>query len=749
MADTFDIDPSKLQVLRASFEDNSRAIKELKTYMTDLDKSLKGLDPSLLGQAKDQINEMLKAFIALGKNVNQVVYYQNQQRIAALKQLETAKNITKESQQQIRWESRKLEIHNAMLEIGYESESVSKAILKITEEDVKAAGAELVPTTALTKEAKKRLELEIARANATEKWVKLGNDMVKINEADLKANQKSAHFNKENAEAKAKQAGSSVGLDLSLGGILKKLIEAYDQSNRLNAMSRQAMSHWAIGSTAVTDMSDKIQDFSKKFQVAIDVAGEYHKKLAIAGMQFKDLNYFAEELYAREVATGMSIDSQVSAIKELRTEYKQTNSTATGFLEEVQNIQRTLPYLNMDEISTDIMQLGQNAKAFNVDLLGTIGMYKTLMRDSKALQAAGLGAMPRSFRKEMAESLSKMSAEMPLGYKAFFGRGIEGVKSPAQAILEFEKMGAGPGGSFKQLSLVVDRINKIMPSAPKEERTLMVRQMLGNMGIFSQNLIYQLSPLIESGKLSKESIDKLLKAEKAERPGWVKDVTEVGKAQQAKITEGVEISNDLLGLLKTIELYITNFIVDLLRGIQESLAKLTEMMPKWLKFEDERESMTAVEYYQKGGGTIKQNLWDTLTSDKTNPAFGMAIRDELVQARLGGKDGAQQASLALAEAEKLAKSPTWKAQFEQLGIDKTTSGILRYAMDAGRLSARTYTEMQQAWRRGDMEEFYSLILSELRDTGRLFKQTVKRKARPATSKEARVPDRTNPLERDR
>lgn len=736
----FDMDPGKLKILQAGFEDNSKAVKQLKDFLGALDMSLKQLDSSALSAAKKNIDAIIKSLKDQEKNVNAVVYLQNQQKIISLQQLALNKNLTVEAQKQIAHEMRKLDLQNDMLETGYEAALVARAHTKTTEEDVKAYGAELVTTSALTKEAQKRLELEVARANATEKFVKIGNDIVKINESDLKTGQEEKKNWDDKNKSQAKQLAGMAGLDLSLGGILQKLIEGYDATNRLGAMSKQITTHWSNGSAHIEEMKDKVMELSKSFEISVDVAGQYLKQLSIAGMQHKDLTYFANELYAREVATGQSIDSQVASIKELRMEYGQTNKMATGFLEEVRHIQKALPYLNMDEITSDIMNLGQNAKAFNTDLLGTIGMYKTLMRDSRALQATGLGALPRSFRKEMAEGLSKISAEAPLGMKAFYGMGMGGVKTPAEAALKFEKL-----APFKQLELIVDKMTKkVLPNAPEAAREIGYRQMLGGLGTFSNNMVVKLAELMAKGTLTPEKVRALQAQEKAERPGWVRDVVATGQAQTAAIDEGMAISKDLLGLLKSIELAISNFIIDLLRGIQESLARLTDMMPKWLKVDD-KETQTAVEYYEKGGGTVSQNLWSDLTSDKMHPGYGMKITDEFSVAREKGSQGAHS---ALAQVDKLiGANSAFKGQFDQLGISRTREGLLNWALDAGRLSARTHQELRDSWRSGDMEEFYSIVLSELRDTGRLFRQRVKRKVPPKTAKAA-TPVKSSPLDYD-
>lgn len=721
----FDIDPNKLNMIKAAFDDNARSVKLLKGFVQDYNAALKGLDSSALIDAKKNLDLILKSIKDQEKNINAVTYAQNMQKIVGLQMLVTNQNLTRESQKRIMHEMRNLEIQNEQLEVGYEAASLGSAKVKTTEEHVALLGAEMVSASALTKDAKKRLELEIAKANATEKYVKLGKDIVKVNEEDLKNSDVISKRRKDIADNAAKSAAGAVGLELSLGGIIKKLIEGYDATNRLEGMARQINTHWAQGNTFLGETQDRIQDLSRSFKVSIDVAGQYLRQLSMSGMQHKDMAYFAKELYAREVDTGQSIASQVATIKELRTEYGQTNQMATGFLEEVRNIQKTLPYMNLDEITEDLVSLGQNSKAFNLNLLGTIGMYKTLMRDSKALTATGLGALPRSFRKELGESLSKMSAEMPLGYKAFFGRGIEGTQTPAQAILAFEKLGAQAGGPFKQLSLVVDKINKVMPNAPREERTLMVRQMLGNLGIFSQNLIYQLSPLIESNKLSKDSIDKLIAREKAERPAWVKDLGATFEKQTGVIESGVKTSELLHGLLERIMNAITNFIIDLLRGIYELTAEIKIGLPKWLKWEN-KEDTTLMEEKNRAAAS-----WTSLKLGAGIKGMGIETLGNLPEVlNIDKSTGSAMAAGVLDQTQKLLNNPIFAPGLKNAGV-KTTNELLDLAL--ARSTVTEFREMQTAVQEGRFDEFYAMLLRELRDTSNLFKQTTERKTEPVTN----------------
>ena len=584
LADTFNMNPAELQAINQLSTTIGANLKNANSLITDFENNLRKIKGMSFAEIKAQMDAMAKAIKDQEGNTNALVLVHNKIKLLQTQELLLTQNLTKEGKQALIVEKQKLEAANKLLEANFDIEAVGKLQLKTTKDQLKEQGAEFISLDALSKKGKERVTLDAERLTLAEKYVQINGEMIKVSEAELRNSAESKKSKVETAKSMRDWAGSQVGITFSWGAIIKKLIDAYDQFARVGAMSKQITNQWSGGNSQLENMHQKIMDISYGFKISSDQAGEFLKKLSYAGMG-GDTQRFAEEMMSRELQTGQGTESQFAAIKAVRMEYGKTTEAASGFLNQIFEAKKEIPYLSMDEVQEDILSMGKNMQAFNGNMLGAVGTYKVLLRDSEALKATGLGGLSQSMRREFASSLSSMSESVPDGMKAFFGMRMSGAggKTPVSAIFKFEQAANGDkGGSllgqFQEVSKVLKDTAK-STGMGKDEQIFMVRKLLTEMGGFSQAMIMRLAPLIQEGKVTGTHMQELLADQAKSTPNWGGLTTTMDDLAKY-IAAGQSIATSMAGSLAIIELYITNMIMDMFRRITDLLKSIRDF---WIK----------------------------------------------------------------------------------------------------------------------------------------------------------------------
>ena len=602
MADfeNFNVDPKILQNVREQLKGATEDTRNLSAFMKDFVNELGKAKDTSLGNILSQVNQISKALQEQNKNASDALLIENQKKIIQIQLLLNSKELTNQSRQQLVIEKERLIQQSKFVELGVSASLQSKISTKLTEDSVKARGGELVTMRSLTAEARKRVELEVEKANAVEKYVKLANgEIVKVNEGDK---QKSTFDKRTSAAAgglvtqgagvvglggvaSAAMAVNPAGLAAAAVGLLTaKAVKGLDMTNRLSAQAKQATMHWAEGESKLSDTQEKIQDISSAFQITLDEAGKYVKTLGQAGLSYEQMDGYSVEFLARQAATGQSIESQLATVKGITQEYGGTDRAASAFLTTILAVQKTLPMLSMDQIRDDIFAINDSMKMFNTNALGGVTIYKTLMRDKKDLEKAGLtsfAAMPQEYRKQLAQTMAGISTNMSLGMKAYYGAQMPGGsnKTPAQNIIAYENLitddkkkgGMGAAGAFEQMKIMTTtwarEAQNIRGDAEKE---IHIRKQAELAGVIDPRLIQVLARTVAGGGLDSKEWNKVQASIKSEQPPTAADAA---KGTADIIAAGKDVQNQLITRLDALNLAADNMVQLLYQNLQDAKAE--------------------------------------------------------------------------------------------------------------------------------------------------------------------------------
>jgi len=387
-----------------------------------------------------------------------------------------------------------------------------------------------------------------------------------------------------------KYTSSLTGINISIAGILALILKVSNINDRVGSMSRQISAHWGEGAKNIGTAGSLIWEVQSKFAKTVDEAGAYQKTLAMAGMEREDQVKLANEILAIEQEYGQTVGQQLQYItglvgnfKELGDLEKDRAKHSTVYMETVRQVTKDIPMLSIEESTKDWADLINLTKAYNADLLGTLGMYKILMAQDLAKEL-GLGDTPRVIRKQIGEFLVGMPAKLSDGWKAALGSFMEGseTRSMAENLFTFES-----APIEQQITALSKFIEARVPDFMTSEGMYKLRNVFMGMGKEGAEMAKHLSEAFAAGKLTGPNLEKVLLKIGKEREA-------AGEAQAAAqtnmnklIASGAKIAKNLVGLeqrlQRWIELELSGPIRELTTAIRDAIAwAKSEKMPKIL-----------------------------------------------------------------------------------------------------------------------------------------------------------------------
>lgn len=325
-----------------------------------------------------------------------------------------------------------------------------------------------------------------------------------------------ANLLKQQVNSLTSYAISLTGIQFSLGGIIKALVEAYDKTRKLTGISQIVNAQFKEGGRDVKAIANATYALRSSFKLSIDEAGKYMKQLSRLGLEKDQIQKFSKELVATEILYGQSIDDQVESMQNLINNFGLVSKEALNYNSLIRQTAIEMPNMSMTSVIDEIGELIQNQKMYNTDLLSTIGLYGILMRQDMS-KKLGFDTLPRDFRKALVTGISGINKNMSDEWKAALGMFGGAGKTPAAAILGFEKM-----DDAEKLVTILQFATKktggggLLGATP--ERIIMIRKLLEDMGIWSKEITQKVVAEMQPGKpLDVDQIAKLISGAQTEQ----------------------------------------------------------------------------------------------------------------------------------------------------------------------------------------------------------------------------------------
>jgi hypothetical protein len=339
-------------------------------------------------------------------------------------------------------------------------------------------------------------------------------------------------------------------------GILMLFMKMRDQQNRIGAMSIQSAAQWQGTATSIGTASKAMGQLRGEFGKSVDEAGSIIVSMARVGVEEKGITNVARELVAIQELHGISVQESLGYMGQLVKSYDTSSGEASQFLRIARETTKTIPYLSMAEVSSDMMDLTKSTRSYNTDLLDTLSLYNTLMKKDVA-KHLGLGDAPESVRKDIVKVVAGFNTELGDGWKASLGEGA----TAAAKILNFEKMKPA-----EQLSKMASFITEKTSQYSGAEQEFAVRQLLKQFNFTSAEMQQALGKAFTSGGFSAEGLTSVV-AEVASQRDIIEKAQVEDKTAKAKLMKDAStVAKGLMSFQEKLERAITNSILTSIDG---------------------------------------------------------------------------------------------------------------------------------------------------------------------------------------
>jgi hypothetical protein len=446
-------------------------------------------------------------------------------------------------------------------------------LTKIRQQEKQLIGAELLDMSKLTFRARARLKLEQALTDERKRYVRVGGELVEVESKQVRSFKESSRAWGQRAKSVGQYASSMAGIQLSVVGLIALLIKLNDINNRIGAMSQQVAAQWAKSPGNLKAAAGEIGKIRSGFKRTWDVAGQYVVSLSRAGFEKENLVKLSKELMAVEFVQGQSVQEQIGYIQGLVTNFGKAGTEASGLLAAVRENAKTIPMLSMSEAVGDWAELIDKTKVYNTDLLGTLGLYNTLIRKDVA-EKLGLGDAPRAVRKEIVKTIAGFSNELEDGWKAALGEGT----SAAARILEFEKL--IPAEQFARMA---EFITEKTQQFTGDTREIAVRNLLKQFGFASKEVQKALGEAFAKGKFDEAGLQNFMKVFQANKKSMqdAKDAAEANR--KALIKQGMNIATNLTGTIERLQQWVENKLLPVFQDLVAAINSLTKSIPSFVQ----------------------------------------------------------------------------------------------------------------------------------------------------------------------
>jgi len=260
---------------------------------------------------------------------------------------------------------------------------------------------------------------------------------------------------------KTMQAGKSAvgmaesisGVQFSLAGIVSLLMQFMNLQDRVGAMTRQVAYQWGGGGVNknMGTASKTMGMLMRQFWMTADKANELAQSVAKAGVEEDQMYGLTKRMTAFQIQGGPAVGEQLTNVKELSKSYGTAQKGAWDLYKGVLTTTKTIPNMSMEEVSADVQNMVALTRNYNTNLLSTVGLYNTLMRDDIAAKI-GLGGTSTQLRQNLVKAAAGFNEQMSDGMKAWIASGSS-AEGALGDIFAMESKSAGD-----QLKMVFNKV---------------------------------------------------------------------------------------------------------------------------------------------------------------------------------------------------------------------------------------------------------------------------------------------------
>jgi hypothetical protein len=405
--------------------------------------------------------------------------------------------------------------------------------------------------------------------------------------------------------------------NFSIGFIIAKTIELYNMQRKISGMAQQTAFHWGGGADNIKAAHGEINKLRLQFHISADEAGNFVKDLAKGGVNAAALSRhmgrtqtymnvlgvegkkneivmkkqagIGELILANEMQSLMSRGDQHKYMQRIMREenvlsaegltvdearsakWHNAFTIMRGIQEGAEELRKTGSEITMEEFVSDVSDLRSLQRDYNTELLGTIGLYSTLLGKAKDIKGVvgkdlieGLGS--EETRKGIGKTIAGMGDALSDGWKAaIMGSGVQG-------IFDFENL--EDPQKFKAVGQFIQK--NIGGSI--ETQLLTARKILSPLG-FGTRESKKMAEWITTGGGKGEGLNKAV----AEMEKMQKEVAARQKQQELGVRSQITSETHLKGILKAFDHLDKNGmkVVGVGEQIATALTPLDQLIREW------------------------------------------------------------------------------------------------------------------------------------------------------------------------
>lgn len=422
-----------------------------------------------------------------------------------------------------------------------------------------------------------------------EKESKIFGDLIKVQKDLLQGEKKRADNLKdmgktsEGVLSSFSQKGKEVAgyfsgmgkVNLTLIGIIAKIVDLYNKANRISGFAEQSARQWGAFKRTTRDTGALLKDntdltyqMTSAFKMTLDESKDYVRSLAMSGIE-QDQMFFrgrqlnvqaskrvniASEMLAIQALQNRSVAEQMPYVQGLIANFGKTAHEANRFGYIVADITKDIPGLTMEEALQDVTSMADQTKIFNMTLLDTLSLYNTIIRKSE-IWGETISAAPRVVQKEIAKTITGWGLSLEPGMKIALGAamGIKG--TPAEQLLGFEEeFSKNMGSAVKAMSKVVTDWTSQLGGADK---IVAIRRLLQQrFGFQSKEAAMTMAKAFGKGEMTPERIEALVQELAKNKEAAKKAAETYEKNLKLLVANGAKLAGKLI----TLEQKIANWI---------------------------------------------------------------------------------------------------------------------------------------------------------------------------------------------
>jgi hypothetical protein len=481
------------------------------------------------------------------------------------------------------------QLHQGLVKVGASGIKINYE----TEKHKKMLAGELVSRDKLTRSDKRRIQDLRESGKLNQRYTEINGKMVQLegNKGDLST--QASKMMKEQLGGLKDFMKQSLGVNISLAGIVGMLIQALDKGRQLNAMGTQAAAQWGTLNDRSTVAEGLITNLRQQFKLSLTEAGNLVTAMTRAGIPMQAMlgdvsqnQNITQKLVATEKVYGQTVAAQlgdmtslVNMSSQLERSSASTLDPAQLYLDTIRQTAEDIPMLSMDDAINDVKELANLTKGYNTELLGTLALYNAMSRQDAA-KRLGLGNVGRDVRKNIAKELVGMANKLDLGWKIILGqeylrkenRGEEAKSAGKSARVYEQLLAKNPLKAFDTMAGFLVKSVKGMGGNMDDKMRLFVQEQLQGFG-FGPDEARALTEVIEKivkGGGTTTEFGKMVMGFQAKAKA---DESSARKKQDAVIRTGVDIATGMTDLIELLKIWVEGYILPFIADVSAALSK--------------------------------------------------------------------------------------------------------------------------------------------------------------------------------